>query len=286
MKTPKISVLTPVYNTNPEHLREMIESVLGQTYTDFEFILLNDSPDNKALEQQILSYKDERIRYEKNERNIGISASRNKLLTLARGEYLAILDHDDICAPDRFEKEVRYLDENPGVGVVSGNITYFPDNPWTTQHPQENDAIKLALLDGCYVVHTAAMIRKSVLDKNDIHYEEVYSPSEDYMLWIRLMGVTMFHNLPDVLVQYRWYATNTTNRQLPIMLDKTVQIKNVAYKEYPYSTSLKDCPENAPRIGWITLFACIPLIKTEAWPHKKKYYLFGFLPILKWKRKK
>ena len=282
MSNPKISVLTPIYNTNPEHLREMIESVLSQTYTDFEFILLNDSPENTALEQQILSYKDKRIRYEKNEHNIGISASRNKLLSMAKGEYIAVLDHDDICAPDRFEKEVRYLDENPDVGVVSGNITFFPDDPHTTHYPTENLAIKCAMLEGCYLAHTAAMIRKSVLDKHHLSYEEDYSPSEDYMLWIRLIGVTMFHNLPDVLVRYRCYAHNTSHRQQAKMDDKTLQIRDIAYKEYPY---LVEQHNLRIQTSWISLFG-IPIVKIKANSCKCKYYLFGFLPILKWKRKK
>lgn len=117
---PKVSVLTPVYNTNLKYLKECINSILKQTFTDFEFIILNDSPDNKELEDFILSYSDKRIKYFKNEENIGISASRNKLISLASGEYLAIFDHDDISVLNRLELEVNYLDSHPYVGVVGG----------------------------------------------------------------------------------------------------------------------------------------------------------------------
>ena len=80
---PKVSVLTPIYNTEPEHLRQAIESILNQTFTDFEFIILNDSPWNTEIEDIVLAYKDARIKYVKNDKNIGISKSRNKLLSLA-----------------------------------------------------------------------------------------------------------------------------------------------------------------------------------------------------------
>ncbi|MBR6752240.1 MAG: glycosyltransferase, partial [Alphaproteobacteria bacterium] len=81
-RTPRVSVLTPIYNTNPAHLREMIESILNQTFTDFEFLILNDSPDNAEIEKIVLDYakKDARIKYAKNEKNMGITPSRNKLL--------------------------------------------------------------------------------------------------------------------------------------------------------------------------------------------------------------
>ena len=282
MRKIKISVLTPVYNTPLPYLKEMMESVLSQTYSDFEFIILNDSPENIDLEKQVLSYNDPRIRYIRNDHNMGIAASRNKLLSLAQGEYVAILDHDDVCLPQRFEKEIHFLDNNPSYGVVSGNIVFFPEDPHTTNYPQDNQEIKLALLKGCYVVHTAAMLRKSVIDKNNIHYESVYSPSEDYMLWIRLIGVTMFHNLPDILVKYRCYKTNTSHQQAAQMQDKTLLIQNVAYSTYPY---LFQYIQSYPQKRWIYLFGFLPFIKIVHINHSKsKYFLFGFILIGKAKR--
>ena len=87
MNTPKISVLTPIYNTAHDALKAMIESILTQTYGDFEFLILNDSPDNTALKDIVLSYNDTRIKYIENEHNMGITKSRNKLIELARGQY-------------------------------------------------------------------------------------------------------------------------------------------------------------------------------------------------------
>ena len=116
---PKISVLTPLYKTNPEHLKEMLESILSQSFRDFEFLLLNDSPECGYIKETIESYNDKRIIYIENEKNMGISYSRNRLLDMSKGEYIAIFDHDDISLPQRLEKESGFLDNNSDTGVVS-----------------------------------------------------------------------------------------------------------------------------------------------------------------------
>ena len=101
----KVSVLMPVYKTPEKYLRAAIESILQQTFTDFEFLILDDYPlDNR--QKIVASYADKRIKYFENSQNMGISASRNKLIDMAKGEYLAVFDHDDISLPQRLEKEV------------------------------------------------------------------------------------------------------------------------------------------------------------------------------------
>ena len=194
---PKVSVLMPIYNTKEEYLREAIESVLSQTFKDFEYIILNNSPTNTALDDIVASYKDERIRYVKSDYEMGISKGRNKLMELALGEYLAVLDHDDICLSTRFEEEVKVLDEHPEVGVVGCWVERFPSTK-IAEYPEHNEDIERYLMQGCAVAHTAAMIRKSVV--NGVQYEEAYSPSEDYCMWCRLLGKTKFYNIPKVLM--------------------------------------------------------------------------------------
>lgn len=276
-KTPRVSVLTPIYNTNPVHLREMIESILNQTYTDFEFLILNDSPDNKEIEKIVLDYAkhDKRIKYSKNEKNLGITPSRNKLLKMARGEYLAIFDHDDISVPTRLEQEVAYLDANPEIGVVSGWLQYFgtDNNIWKT--PEFDTDIRIMMCDSCYVAHTASMIRKSILIENNIEYEEFYTPAEDYQLWACLMEVTHFYNIQDVLVKYRWTGDNTSCHQN----DKRELARRAIYTRvrdmHPglYTEFVKQSPNTMFRLR---LFG-IPLLKIK----KNKVYLFEFIPVCK-----
>ena len=126
-----------------------------------------------------------------NARNIGISASRNKLLKTARAQYVAIMDHDDISLPGRLEKQALYLDASPDTGVVGCNIRKIGTNI-VSDFPIDNKSVKSALPDGCVIAHTAAMIRKSVLTDNDISWEADFSPCEDYMLWGRLAGKRCF----------------------------------------------------------------------------------------------
>ena len=269
---PKVSVLTPLYNTDPAMLREAIDSILGQTFTDFEFILLNDSPENVELDKIVESYDDPRIVYIKNEKNLGISASRNKLLKLAQGEYLAIFDHDDISLSTRLEKQVNYLDSHPDVGVCSSWVESFPKRR-IIRYPEDSVDIKNALLSHCAIIHSASMIRKSVLTENAIQWEERYSPCEDYMLWVRLMGLTMFHNIPEVLIRYRYFEGNTTNKQKEKMADKGRLVQCIAHKDYSFLLR-----ENQKR-KWIYFLRVIPLLKIKTTGAYKEYLLFGAIPL-------
>ncbi len=275
-KTPKVSVLTPIYNTNPRHLRECIESILNQTFTNFEFLILNDSPENTELDKIVKSYKDDRIIYSKNDKNIGISASRNKLLKMAHGEYVAIFDHDDISLPTRLEQEVAFLDANPDIGVVSGWLQYFGSEDKILRNPEYDLDIRIFLTQDCCVAHTAAMIRKSVLVENDIEYEAFYTPAEDYRLWARLMEITHLYNIQDVLVKYRTFKKQTSvtsGRHMNLMHDAIcMEIRD----QHPmlYSELLKSNQHTRFRLR---LFGVIPLLKIK----NNVIYLFEFIPVIK-----
>ena len=228
----KVSVLMPVYKTNEQYLREAIESILNQTFTDFEFLILDDCP-NDTRERIVKSYKDKRIKYSINEKNLGISASRNKLIEMAKGEYLAVFDHDDISYPERFEKEVKYLDEHKDVGVVSSWINIIPKNK-IVKRPEEDCEIKICLTNWCSVVHSASMIRKSVLIDNNIRYEEEFSPAEDWALWCRLIDVTNFHNIPEPLLNYRMHESNTSKTQSDKMDKASLMVESIVKTNYPH----------------------------------------------------
>ena len=178
----KVSVLMPIYNTKEEYLRTAIESILNQTYKDYEFLIYDDAS-NIDLQSIVMSYNDERIIYKKFEKNQGISKIRNELVKDSRGEYLAIMDHDDISLPERFEKQVKLLDNNPNIGVV-GCWHGFVGNNKIFKRPVSNKEIKNIIFWECPLHHPATMLRKSVLIENNIIYEEKYSPAEDFSLWV------------------------------------------------------------------------------------------------------
>ena len=269
----KLSIVIPVYNTE-KYLDDCLKSILNQTYTDFEFIILNDSPENTELEKLILSYKDKRIRYVKNDKNIGISRSRNKLIELARGKYIAIFDHDDISHKTRLEKQVKFLDENPYVGVVGAWAHWFGAQDFIRKNPEYDTDIKIRLTDVCAIMHTTAIIRKSVLIENDVRYEEQYTPAEDYRLWGQLMQYTDFHNIQEVLVEYRCDKNNASHRMQTRQTIVHESIKIQICNKYPmYRLAF----ERQLRRIRVRLFGKIPLIKIK----NKWALLFDCIPLVK-----
>ncbi len=272
---PKVSVLMPLYKTEPAHLREAINSVLNQTFTDFELLLLDDCPqdDRCAI---VAEFDDPRIRYEKNERNMGITPSRNKLIDMARGEYLATMDHDDVSLPERLEKQVAYLDAHPEVGVISGR-TRMMGSGKTTRYPEKDEDIKLSLMSGCALIHSTSTIRKSVLVEHGIRYEERFSPSEDYALWCRLMPHTKFYNIPEVIFCYRDHAGNTSHLQAARMKASCAAIWAMVRTQNPelYQEFLM----RAKRVVRIKLFGFLPLLKVVSCGTRQWTYLFERIPL-------
>lgn len=271
----KVSVLVPVYRTDPGHLREAISSVLGQSFCDFELLIQDDCPDDDRA-SVVAEFKDPRISYRANERNLGISATRNLLLARARGEYLAVFDHDDVCRPDRFEKQVAYLDAHPECGVVSSQVRRVPQGA-VTAYPTDDRGIRLALMDHCAVWHPAAMIRRSVLEECGVAYEAEYSPTEDYMLWMKLIGRTRFANLPEALTDYRWHETNTSvlrkdeldaaemrckawaETHLPELYREYLSLREVVTRYRVFGIPVLKKTENRKFVTW-KLFNHIPLL--------------------------
>lgn len=277
--SPKVSVLTPVYNTKEDYLRECIESILNQTYTDFEFIILNDASTDPNVEAVVKSYADSRIVYAVNDKNLGISETRNKLIKMARGEYLAIFDHDDISLPDRLYEQVSYLDEHPEVGLVSSWNEDFGGRHGTRiiSNPEHSLEIKEGLLTRCVISHSACMLRKSVLEKYGIFYEEAYSPAEDYALFCRLLGKTEFYNFQRPLIRYRNHRENTTHKHYEKMRLRIKAIRSSVQREYQ---ELWDRVRfGCFRKKRFRLFGKIPLLKIEEYPDKTTYYLFSKIPL-------
>ena len=267
---PKVSVLMPVYKTDEKYLREAIESILNQSFTDFEFLILDDCPQDDR-EEIVKSYADKRIKYSKNPHNMGITPTRNKLIDMAKGEYLAVFDHDDISLPTRFEKEVSYMDTHPETGVVSCRVMKM-SNHRLSKNPTANKDIKLALVRTCSLTHPAAMIRKSVLNKHNIRYEEAYSPAEDYALWCRLIPYTEFHNLDEVLFHYRDHAGNTSHLQAEQMTNVTYAIWSFVKHDNPIL--YEEFLSRATYKMEIKLFGILPFLKIVTKDSRSSVYLF------------
>ena len=181
---PEVSVLLPVYNTPEDFLRQAVESILNQTFQDFELLIVNDAS-TTDVEKVIRSYSDSRIKYFKNKTNLGISGTRNILLDKAQGKYLAVMDHDDISLPERLAREVDFLDCHPNIGVVSCRAKVIGTQA-IISYPETNAQIESKLLFEDCIFLPASLIRHSVLKEYRICYEEEFTPAEDYALWCRL----------------------------------------------------------------------------------------------------
>ena len=197
----------PTYNVRHEYLREAIDSILAQTFTDFELIICDDCSPDGAPDEVIQSYNDPRIRYVKNEKNLGISANTNKMIGLARGEYIAQMDNDDIALPQRLAKTCAYLDNHPDVDYVGGWQEYFPVYK-SFKTPLKFGYVEL--LQGCPICHSTLLYRKATVEKYNLYYNPEFRTAMDYELWTRVLKVAKMVNLPEVFLRYRWNGENTS----------------------------------------------------------------------------
>lgn len=206
MLVPKVTVLMSVYN-GEKYLREAIDSILHQTYTNFEFLIIDDASTDTTPEI-LHQYSDPRIRLVKNENNLGLTKSLNKGLALANGEYIARMDADDICMPERFEKQLNYFDRNPETDVLGTGFKifnandectgekFFPEKVTTSDFSQENQ-----------LIHGSVMVKKSVII--DVGgYNEYFQYVQDYELWLRVSKKYQIRNIPAILYKLRYHGDN------------------------------------------------------------------------------
>ncbi len=200
MTTPKVTVLMPVYNAE-HHLREAMDSILSQTYLDFEFLVIDDgSTDASAAILQ--SYIDLRLRFVQNPHNLGLTATLNLGLEIAQGEYVARMDADDVSLPERLAKQVAFLDTHPNVGIVGAWAEAFGDARFRIPHPPDAETIRAKLLFDSALVHPAVLMRRAFLDAHDLRYQPL-GHFEDYELWQRAARLFPLANIPEVLFRYR-----------------------------------------------------------------------------------
>lgn len=160
----KATVLMSVYNTPKEQLKESIESILKQTYQEFEFLIINDGADKECTEL-IESYKDERIEVIQNEENIGLAKSLNKGLEIANGKYIIRMDADDISHPTRIEKQIKYADEHPEYSIIATRANIIDENGLQGSTNKYGEILKKDLIKNTPFIHPSMLIKKDDLIK-------------------------------------------------------------------------------------------------------------------------
>jgi len=199
---PRVSVVMSVYN-GEKYLKEAIDSILNQTFKDFEFIIVNDGSTDKTTDI-LQDYRDSRIITVTNDQNIGVPKSRNKALSIANGRYFAVMDAGDISLPQRLEKQVKFLDNHFEVGLV-GSYYYIIDEEARELHIQEyptkDEDIKKVFLERNCFGHGTAMFRRICLAKVGL-YREVFKYSHDYDIILRISEHYQVANIDEPL--YKW----------------------------------------------------------------------------------
>lgn len=201
---PKISVVMSVYN-GEKYLKEAVESILNQSFDDFEFIIINDASTDSSL-QILESYKDSRINIINNGKNIGLTKSLNKGVGLAKGKYIARMDSDDISEESRFEIEYSKLEQNPQITVVGSNVQHIDSEGnelEVVKYPETQEEHIGNIFFANTLVHSTTMFRKLNFDNVGGYNEEFYK-AQDYDLWFKLLndGGVLF-NIQKSLLKYR-----------------------------------------------------------------------------------
>ena len=199
----KLSVIMPVFNS-AMYLRETLDSILNQTFTDFELIIINDNSSDES-EKIIFEYikTDDRIIYYSQTTNKGPANARNKGIELAKGKYIALNDADDISELNRFEKQINFLNKNPSINVCASWYTEFGINikKNLVKSPIENEDIKIAFLTYDCIGNSTVMMRNEVMTNN--RFDINFKVCEDYKLWSELLLDNKFYTIPESLVKYR-----------------------------------------------------------------------------------
>lgn len=225
---PRVSVLMPVYNTEEEYFRKAIEDILAQTYTNFEFIIIDDGS-TTDIEKIVRSYEDKRIRFYKNPKNLGIARTTNRMLDLAKGEFVTLVDSDDMFSSNLLQEEVAFLDKHPDISVASCYLEKFPSGVvW--RFPTKVRYIDLMMRN--MINNSGCTMRLADINRYHLRYDDYCLVNQDYEFWSRVVRYLKIENIPKVLTKYR-IRPNSTMRSVSVMalakVDTTIRKNMVEF---------------------------------------------------------
>jgi glycosyltransferase involved in cell wall biosynthesis len=225
MSPPIVSVLMPVYNAQ-RYLAEAVESILQQSFTDFEFLIVNDGSTDRSLKiLQRYAAQDARIRLISRP-NTGYVKALNEMLAVAQGDLIARMDADDVAMPDRLARQVEFLQQHPDVVCVGGAQDWIDEaGRFLLHHPeaeQDDEIQQLALSGQTPINHPSALIRRWAMQQVG-GYDESMHPAEDLDLWLKLGEIGKLANLKDTVLRYRQHDQSVSER---LQVEQTQQRRN------------------------------------------------------------
>jgi len=218
---PLVTVLMPVYNTE-KYLKEAMDSVLNQTFGDFEFLIIDDGSTDNSVEI-IKSYADKRIRLIRNESNIKLIATLNKGIDISKGKYICRVDADDICINTRIEKQAGFMEAHPDYAACSSGVEIFfenTDRSFNIIYKKFTDEIRIMTLYQNHFVHPASFIRKDFINERNLRFNKNFIHSEDYYFFVKLSEIGNLYNVNEVLVRVRKHLSNVS------VLNSDIQDRN------------------------------------------------------------
>jgi glycosyltransferase involved in cell wall biosynthesis len=247
---PTISVLMPVYN-GEKYLREAVDSILEQTFRDFEFLIINDGSTDHTM-SVLGSYSDPRIRIINHKRNLGIVKRLNEGICESKGKYIARMDSDDISLPDRLAQQADFMDENRNIAVCGSFVKVFGNSKraiWKV--PTDHEKIKSLMLFHAAINHPTVLIRTSVLRNHHLYYDPSMKESEDYDLWVRIMNYSKVANLPKALLGRRIHSDHKNNRDRDERISRWAnKIRHHLLRELGVNPNKKELAIHDDICGW------------------------------------
>lgn len=265
---PLISIVMPVYNAQ-RFLPRAVESILTQTFKDFELVAVDDASTDKSLEiLKKYQNKDNRIRIIQNNSNLQIALSLNRGVGEARSDIIARMDADDISLPERLETQYKYLKSHPKVAIVGANIIVIDENEKqisTREYPEKTNELKKIMFKYSPFAHPVVMFKKKAFEEFG-GYDVTKVPCEDIDLWFKLGSKYEFATVQEYVLKYTIVKNSNSNKKLKALELLGFRIKLNAIKKYGYKPGFYDALYNAAQ--FITLWFM---------PSTLRVWLYNFL---------
>lgn len=240
-QNPQLSVILPVYNAG-NYLSACLDSIVSQTYSNFEVIAIDDgSTDNSVELLREFAHTYPNIKIARNKENRGIGYTVNKALSKAKGQFIARMDADDAMLPERLEKQIKYLQQNPETVLVGGQCLVIDEDGNTTgtkQNPQAHSDIYKKMFTTMSVQNPTVMINTALVPKKALVHDNSLHPVDDLDLLFRLFNYGKFSNLPDAVLKYRVYRNSSTMKDPKRSFLLTLKVRWQAIVKYGYRPNL------------------------------------------------
>lgn len=267
MRPPAISVVMPAYNAE-KFIGEAIESILNQTFKDFELVILNDASTDGTLDViNLYARRDSRTKVITNHQNLYIAGNRNKGIGLSQGKYIVWQDADDIAYKTRLEELFTFMESHPEVGICGSYLDIFDEtgNTHIREYKIDDKELRSSIFRYSPVAQPSAIIRKECFDKVGLYNLDM-PPAEDLEMSFRIGEHYKFGNIPKPLIKYRTHTSSATFKRLKTIEENTLKTRNQFRNSSAYNYTLSD-----------SIYNTLQRLSFYLMPYKFRIYLFNFL---------